>query len=361
MTAATEVGRAAYRDIVCYTVDQGPVAIDLRDNTNLWGVPPAAARAIADAAPTVSRYPRVYASELRQALADYVGVASPMIVTGCGSDDVLDASLRALADPGDRVALLAPTFLTVTTFARVNALVPVALPLTSDWDANVEALLAAQARIIYLCSPNNPTGTVVPRPAIERLLDQTPAVVIIDEAYAEFAGVSSHDLTTRFDRLLTVRTLSKAFGLAGLRVGYGIGDARLVSEVEKARGPYKVNAVAERAALAALRGDGAWIHEHVREAVANRDRLADALRRLGLPPLPSGANFLLVPTPRASALATKLASLGVGVRLFTGLRTFGDAIRITVGPWSVMATFLETLERALAADADEQGGGIRCA
>jgi histidinol-phosphate aminotransferase len=355
MTTTTRVGRAAYRDLISYTVDQDPVEIDLRDNTNLWGVPPAAAQAIADAAQAVCRYPRIYAAELRQALAEYAGVEAEMIMTGCGSDDVIDAGLRALADPGDRVALLVPTFATATTFARMNALVPVPIPLGDDWDATVDALVGTRARIIYLCSPNNPTSTAVPRAAIERLVARAAGVVIIDEAYSEYAGHGVADLTARSHRLLVVRTMSKAFGLAGLRVGYAIGDPGLIAEVEKARGPYKVNMIAERAALAALENDGDWIRRHVGEAVANRDRLAVALDRLGLAPLQSSTNFLFVPTDRAASLAEGLAALSVGVRLFTGLPVFGDAIRITVGPWTLMESFLERLERVLAADGVDEG------
>lgn len=360
-TSLASVGRAAYRDLVCYTVDQDPVALDLRDNTNLWGVPPAAARAIVESGPAVCRYPRVYAAELRRGLADYAGVTTEMVVTGCGSDDVIDASLRAVADPGDRVAFLAPTFSTAVTFARMNALVSVPCTITDDWDANVDQLLAADPRVVYLCSPNNPTGSLIPRRAIERVVDAARGVVIIDEAYSEYAGVSARDLVASSDRLLLVRTLSKAFGLAGLRIGYGIGNSALIAEVEKARGPYKVNMVAERAALAALAGDRDWIRDRVREVVINRERLADALRRLGLTPLPSGANFLCCPTPHAAALARHLTARGVGVRLFTGLPTYGDAIRVTVGPWPMMESFLEALAEALAAGAWDQREVRPCA
>lgn len=200
----------------------------------------------------------------------------------------------------------------------------------------------------------------MPRAAIERLVGRAPGVVIIDEAYAEYAGQSSCDLTTRSDRLLTVRTMSKAFGLAGLRVGYAIGDPALITEVEKARGPYKVNMVAERAALAALSSDTGWVRQHVREAVANRERLAAALERLGLIPLPSAANFLFVPTDRAATLAEGLAALGVGVRLFRSLPIFGDAIRITVGPWNVMEAFLEKLKLVVAVEGDGVDEGALC-
>lgn len=350
----TSLGRTAYRDLACYTVDQEPVAVDLRDNTNLWGVPPAAARAIGAAASAVSRYPRIYAAELRRALAEYVRVDSSMVVTGCGSDDVIDAAFRALADPGDRVAMLVPSFATAQTFARMNALIPVEAPLSGDdWSMTVDRLLAADARVIYLCSPNNPTGGLAPRHILERLIEAAPGAVVIDEAYAEYAGGSASDLLARSSRLLVVRTLSKAFGLAGLRVGYGLGHPSLVVEVEKARGPYKVNVVAERAALAVLGEDQEWVRSHVREAVANRERLATALRSLGLRCLPSSANFLCCPTPRAAGIAERLLMRGVGVRVFRALPGVGDAIRITIGPWPMMAQLLDALVGSLGSDAAE--------
>ncbi len=361
MTAASSLGRAGYRGLACYTVDQASIGIDLRDNTNLWGVPPGASRAIVDAAQSVSRYPRVYAAELRAALADYVGVDADMIVTGCGSDDVIDACFRALADPGDRIAFLTPSFATAPMLARMNALTPFSIAIAADWGANVDALAAADPRIIYLCSPNNPTGAVVPRRAIDRLLHRSRCATVIDEAYAEYDGASAASLTASCERLLIVRTLSKAFGLAGLRIGYAIGAARLIQEVEKARGPYKVSLVAERAAVTALRVDREWVQERVHEVVVNRERLALALSELGLNPLPSAANFLLCPTMDATGITRGLASVGVGVRCFIGLPTLGDAIRITVGPWSVMEIFLERLADVLAAQSETSDVEAPCA
>ena len=268
MTAPTVIaGAGRYRGLACYVPDQAPVRIDLRDNTNLWGLPPGASRAIADAARSVCRYPGAYTPALRQALADYLSLDAEMIVTGCGSDDVIDASFRALADPGDRIAMLSPSFSSAVSFAKTNALTPVPCPLTSDWRANVDCLVALDARVIYLCSPNNPTGGPMPRHAIERLLARATAVIIIDEAYAEYAGVSACDLLGRFDHLLVIRTLSKAFGLAGLRVGYAVGHPGVVTEVAKARGPYKVNGIAERAAVAALSLDREWVSDRVHETM----------------------------------------------------------------------------------------------
>jgi histidinol-phosphate/aromatic aminotransferase/cobyric acid decarboxylase-like protein len=232
----------------------------------------------------------------------------------------------------------------------------VAVPLTADYDADAERLLATGARIIYLCSPNNPTGAALSRDAIERIVDEAPGVVILDEAYAEFADRGATDLLARSERLLVARTLSKAFGLAGLRVGYAAGAPALVAEVEKSRGPYKVNALAERAALAALTDDMAWVRAHVTAAVESRERLVTALQAIGLAPVPSQSNFVFVPLAGALGVAKRMRALGVAVRPFAGLPAVspalaasgGEALRISVGPWPALQTALEALESALA-------------
>jgi histidinol dehydrogenase len=349
-------GRSSYRTISLYNPDRTPSLIDLSDNTNLWGVPPAAKRALESAtAQVVARYPSLYALDLKRALASYLGVRPDMVVTGCGSDDVLDSALRAFAEPGERIAYPDPTFPAIPIFARMNALEPVAVPLTTDYDADADRLLATGARIIYLCSPNNPTGNVLSRTAIERIVDEAPGVVILDEAYAEFADRDATDLLGRSERLLISRTMSKAFGLAGLRVGYAVGSPALVAEVEKSRGPYKVNALAELAALTALTEDMEWVRTHVGAAIESRQRLVAALREIGLTPLDSQSNFVFVPLASAPLVAKQMRALGVAVRPFDGLPAVspalrvsgGDALRISVGPWAALQTTLEALETAL--------------
>jgi histidinol-phosphate aminotransferase len=355
------VGRSSYREISLYNPERTPSPLDLSDNTNLWGVPPTAKRAIESATTqVVARYPSLYALDLKEALASYVGVRPDMIVTGCGSDDVLDSALRAFAEPGERIAYPDPTFPAMPIFARMNALEPVSVPLMPDYDADVDRLLATGARIIYLCSPNNPTGNVLSRQAIERIVVEAPGVVILDEAYAEFAERDATDLLARSDRLLISRTMSKAFGLAGLRVGYAVGAPALVAEVEKSRGPYKVNALAELAAVTALTEDMAWVRAHVAAAVESRDRLVEALRTLGLAPLDSQSNFVFIPLAGAVRIAKRMRGLGVAVRPFDGVppvspalrESGGEALRISVGPWPALTTTLEALETALG---DERG------
>ncbi len=352
MSERLALARAAYDAVPLYDPKRAPVDLDLTDNTNLWGIPPHAERALREApVASVTRYPALYAAELKEALADYVGVRADMIVTGCGSDDILDSAMRAFGEPGDLVVSHDPSFAMIPIFASMNALRwqgIVEMPVAPMPQPDLDAMLATRARIMYLCSPNNPTGALIARETIERAVREAAGVVFIDEAYAEFAGVSSVDLVQQSDRVLIVRTLSKAFGLAGLRVGYAIGQPALVQEVEKSRGPYKLNALAERAALAALRHDRAWVDEHVQLAIVLRERLIGELTAMGFAPLPSAANFVCVPMARVVDVGQAMRAHGVAARPFPALPHFGDALRISLGPWALTQRLLDALRGAHA-------------
>ncbi|HSU98235.1 MAG TPA: histidinol-phosphate transaminase [Gemmatimonadaceae bacterium] len=343
------VARETYRSISLYAPNRAPAAIDLSDNTNLWGVPPAALRAITDAASgTITRYPALYAADVKQAIADYVGLSPDMVVTGCGSDDVLDSAIRAFGEPGDVVAYPDPSFAMIPIFARMNGLVGAPIPLTAQNDADVEQYIQTNATVSYLCSPNNPTGASFSRDSIEQVASAVTGVVIIDEAYAEFAGWNCLDLLARFPRVVITRTLSKAFGLAGLRVGYALGEPALVAEIEKSRGPYKVNAIAQHAAVAALTADRTWVDGHIRDAIENRTRLRESLIAIGFKPLPSDSNFVLVPVNDAQNLDQQLRARGIAVRPFVALPNIGDALRISVGPWHLLEQCVAALQECAA-------------
>ena len=171
--------------------------------------------------------------------------------------------------------------------------------------------------------------------------------MLVDEAYGEYSGQTAVGLLQRAPQLLVTRTLSKAFGLAGLRVGYGLAAPEVVQVLEKVRGPYKVNALGERAALAALREDEPWVRRHVEEALGIRVRLRTALGALGLRPLPSAANFLCVPVPDSAALGKALLARGIKVRVLRSLPGIGDAFRVGVGPWDQMERLLSALREVL--------------
>jgi histidinol-phosphate aminotransferase len=355
--AASIPRRSTVGNVPRYAPAAGDVAIDLSDNTNRWGMPPAAKDAIRRVGGQQSRYPEAYGESLKDAIAAYLGVPPECIVTGCGSDDVIDTAVRAFGEPGSRIAIPDPTFPMVAAFASANALVPVLVPLSSAYSLCASDMLSRSPNLAYVCTPNNPTGTLTSRAAIEALASGVRGLVIVDEAYIEFTdNPSAVDLTFTTPNVLVVRTFSKAFGLAGLRVGYGIAAPDVVRTVERARGPFKVSAVAAAAAVATL-GDGLpWVHEHVALAREIRERLAGELRGRGLEPVASNGNFIFVPLADAANRARCMRELGVAVRAYERLPrlttaladTNGAALRISVGPWDEITRALAALDQVIA-------------
>jgi histidinol-phosphate aminotransferase len=339
--------REAYREIALYEPGRLPIEIDLSDNTNLFGVAPAA-RALLDALPNaiITRYPSVFAQSLKRALALKHGVAPENITTGCGSDDVIDSAVRAFCEPGDKVAFPSPTFGVVSTFAKMNATKPIGVAMRPDFSFDTDKLVAAAGGVTYVCSPNNPTGSTVPAEQIAQLDKELPGVLLLDEAYADYGDADYARFTVQSQRTVSLRTMSKACGLAGLRVGYAIGPAAIIHEIEKSRGPYKVSGVAEAVAVAVLSADTEWVSNVVAETRALRSKLAGALARLPIKQFPSAGNFILVQLTRGTALGTNTAlrKYGVSVRPFTALPYVGEGIRVTVGPWEMMQRFLKAFE-----------------
>ncbi len=353
--------RPDYRELEPYDPARVPVSVDLSDNTNLWGPHPAALEAVHQASvDDLRRYPSVYADELKAAFARRHGVPRECVVTGCGSDDLLDSVFRAAAVPPGKLCFPDPTFSMVQSFARMNGLEVKRVP-WSKAQTDPGRLLLDEPDLVYICRPNNPTGGSVPREWLHGLLalgGSAGPIVVLDEAYADFARDSFLEEAPASPRLLVVRTFSKLFGLAGLRVGVGVASPDLVREVEKSRGPYKVSGLATSAALAVLQDTSWWEERILRETLQNRDRLAEELRFRGLRPLPSQANFLLVPVEPASATGVNraLRERGVACRPFQNLPGVGDALRVTVGPWELMERFLSAMDDLLAGDDGPEGG-----
>lgn len=339
--------RNAFRDIQLYDPRRTPCAIDLSDNTNLFGVPPSVERLLAATPPNlITRYPSVFASQLKELLANKHGVAPENIATGCGSDDVIDSTLRAFCEPGDAVAYCKPTFGVVETFARMNAARPVEVLAASDFGIDVDGLVEAGARVTYVCTPNNPTGTVTPSRDIDQLDRDLAGLLLLDEAYADFGDADYARFAVASARTVSLRTMSKASGLAGLRVGYAIGPAAVIHEIEKSRGPYKVSALAEAAACGTLSADRQWVDGVVARTRENRTRLAAQLAAMGLTIWPSAANFILIKLPAGRTAAeanTEFRARGVAVRPFPEVPHAGECIRVTIGPWPMMEQFMNAL------------------
>ena len=337
-------GRAALRDVAIYDAETVDGQIDLSDNTNAWGTPPAAARALAECSDgRLARYPSTYSSRLRQALAEYIGVDAEEVVTSCGSGELIDCAFRAFCEPGQRVAYMDPTFVMTHVFAETNSLVPAPVALRADDEPDVEAMVAGRPALIYLCSPNNPSGVAIRPESVDAVLARFHGPVVVDEAYGEYASRTYARTAPVRDGLLVLRTMSKAWGLAGLRIGYALGERGLVRELARVRGPFKVNAAAEHAAEMALRMDQAWMRDIVAMTKDIRQRFLGALRSHGFAPLPSDANFVLIPLPDAAEARRALLTKNISVRAFKALPKIGDAIRVTLAPWPIMEQVLATL------------------
>jgi len=343
--------RPDYRPLAPYEPVTGDLVFDLSDNTNLWGTHPALAQALAASASELARYPTAYGDHVRRAVASRFGLDVSSVTTGCGSDDLIDSGFRAFAGPNGAVVYLAPTFSMVPHVVTTNGLQ--ARPVAAHWQdptalPTPEALLVNDPPLVYICTPNNPTATALPTEWVDTLIARVEAtpntVLMIDAAYADFSGVTWLERATELERVVVLRTMSKAYGAAGLRVGFAVGAEPLLREINKARGPFKVGRASDLAAAAAILDRSGWLETVVAETRTNRERLLKALSSQGWEVLPSAANFVLIriPEEHRSATRTRLADAAIGVRELQ-LAPGEFWMRATVGPWSAMEMFLETL------------------
>ncbi len=310
--------------------------VKLDANENPYGPLPAVAEALADL-PYAHIYPDPESRQLRRALADYHGAPFENLLAGAGADELIDLVMRLFLDPGDAVLNCPPTFGMYAFDAGVNDARLLSIPRRADFSLDLDAIEQAvrqhTPKLIFVAAPNNPSGNLLPREDLERLL-ALPLIVVLDEAYVEFAPPGSTCLREAPERenLIVLRTFSKWGGLAGLRVGFGAFPSSLMPHLWKVKQPYNVSVAASAAAMASLQH--AEQLEHVIGKIkAERQRLYAGLQAVPwLVPYPSEANFILcrVMGREAAELKASLAQAGILVRYYSspGLR---DHIRVSVG------------------------------
>ena len=318
-----------------------PDALKLSSNESTHPPLPQAVQAMADAAATVNRYPDMGVTELRQALASALSLPSlENVAVGCGSSALCQQLVQITCTDGDEVVFAWRSFEAYPIFAQVVGATPVPVPLTKDHRHDLPAMLEAmtdRTRLVFVCNPNNPTGTTMTRAEFEEFMRAVPPQVLValDEAYVEYIRDVDTPLSTEylqaFPNLVGLRTFSKAYGLAGVRVGYAFSaNTEVIDALNKVALPFGVNAVAQAGALASLAAADALL-ERTDEVVAERARIAEAVGGVA-----SQANFVWIPRDDAPELAARLAAAGVLVRAFP------EGLRIT-------ATTAEETERLLAA------------
>ena len=308
--------------------------IKLDGNENLYGCSPRVYQALANY-PYYHIYPDPQQRKLGEALEKYTGVNRRNIVGGSGSDELIDLILRLFLEPGDRVINCSPTFGMYPFSTAVCGGKVIDVPRKEDFALDIPGIKRAldkRTKVIFIASPNNPTGNVAAEPELLELVD-TGRVVVVDEAYFEFSGTTVAGLVPDYPNLAVLRTFSKWAGLAGLRVGYGIFPGEIAGYLMEIKQPYNINAAAQVAVLASL-DDMDYLRGNIERIVAERDRLFSKLAELGgLTLYPSRANFVLCSLRRgmpAREIWQELRKKGIFVRYFDAPR-LRDCLRISVG------------------------------
>jgi histidinol-phosphate aminotransferase len=347
--------RPGLRDVDPYVSPQVDVAVRLNTNECPVPLPQTFTREFADAvgALPLNRYPDGQATELRQALAAHTGHPVEGIWVANGSNEILTELLLAHGGPGRRAVTFEPTYLLHSRLCWLTQTELVQLRLQPPYEIaapTIEAAVEARPNVVFVCSPNNPTGNQQPLPAVEELAEKTAAIVIVDEAYIEFGGRSAQPLLDRHPNIVVVRTLSKAFALAGARIGYCLTSPEVVEDIQRVRLPYHLSALAQAAGIVALRhaAEAESVLASIRD---QRDRIATALKAIeGVTVFPSVANFVLfTPPPDAKPAAQvwqELLERGVLIRDLSAV--VPEALRVTAGTEDEVDLFLSALKEVLS-------------
>lgn len=309
----------------------------IRFDLNTSPFPPASWDAAVEGA-RLERIPNEYFdtayAELSGLIGPYCGVKADQLVIGAGADEILDVITKTFLDNGDPAVISVPTYSMYAICARQLGATVRAVPLGADFALDMDAVLNAArgAKLIFVCNPNSPTGNPADPEALERLIAAAPCMVAVDEAYVEYHGWSAIPLVARYPNLIVVRTMSKAFGLAGMRLGWGVAQPEVAALMNRVRPPNSVSMVTARVAAAALR-DLSGMRAHVAAVIAERAAFANGLRTIGAHVYPSVTNFVLTRWPdpaTAQAVYEWLEMRGMVVRNFARHAIIPGHLRITV-------------------------------
>ena len=327
--------------------------IKLASNENPYGSSPLVKDAILSELENISVYPDGGSVNLTTALGRHLGVNNDQIIFGCGSDEIIALITRAFFVPGDETIMADQTFSVYKSNAEIEGAVCIEVPL-KDGIHDLDAMLAAvneRTKIVWICNPNNPTGTIVSESALTTFLDAIPphVMVVLDEAYCEFVTDSSYPdgitLLDQYPNVVVLRTFSKIYGLASLRIGYGVGNAAVIKLINQVREPFNTSRVAQAAAIAALQ-DQEFVGKCKQLNAEGIVYLQGEFDRLGLSYLPAHGNFIMVDVRRPSGDVFQ-SLLRKGIIIRAGHQKYPSYIRVSVGTTEQNTMFIQSLEQVL--------------
>nr|WP_294941288.1 histidinol-phosphate transaminase [uncultured Mucilaginibacter sp.] len=320
---------------------QGEASVFLDANENAFGSPLPAA---------YNRYPDPMQHAVKMRLKEIKGLPVRNIFVGNGSDEAIDILFRSFCNPGvDNVIICPPTYGMYQVSANINDVETKKVLLTHEYQLNLEGIAEAideHTKLIFICSPNNPTGNSINREDIETLLANFNGIVVVDEAYINFSRQKSFiQELTEYANLVVMQTLSKAWGLAGLRVGMAFASEEIIEVMNRVKPPYNVNEASQQLALQALQ-NVQQVNEWIKETLIQRDKLVLTLKEMAfvLDIYPSDANFVLVKTTNATGIYTYLVDKGIIVRNRTNVELCEGCLRITIGTPEENKTLIDTLQ-----------------
>jgi len=329
--ASREIMRSTTRSFKKYYSPDIRGELRLDTNTNVLGANPAAQKFIMEQKIDLNDYPGTYSDNLRRALASLYDLEMDNFVAGSGSDEMLDVSFKTFTEWGDNCLVPYPSYSLYDYFAQMNGGKVVYSELTENFQLNVDDIVSSKAEIVILASPNNPTGNSFRQKDVEEVLAGFGGIVIVDEAYGEYSEKSMIPSVNEFDNMVVIRTFSKAYAMAALRIGYAVANKDLADMMNSVKIPYSLNSLSEGAAIAAVK-DQDFIKRSVEMVRVERPKLSSGLSKLGFDPFPSDSNFILARSPiDHTALVDALKKKGILVRDFGSKRRMENCVRFTVG------------------------------
>jgi len=348
------------RSLKPYTVREvGDDIIKMDKNENPYDLPESLKREITEAAAkrSWSRYPPIVASELHEKIARYTGWIPEGVIAGNGSDEMILMILMSFLGEGKRLVVPTPSFPMFTYIATLIGATVVQVPLNDDFSYNPDALSDAfldGGDLLVICSPNNPTGGLFPLDRLEDILERTTAPVIMDEAYYEFSRVTALSLVEKYPNLIIFRTFSKAFSLAGQRIGYGLMSPELAVEIGKVKLPFNIDVFSITAAMRLLENTGI-LGETIEGIIRERDRLIRSMNQIeDVTVYPTASNFILFRTPyESTSVCDDILRDGILIRDLSANPALRGTLRVTTSRPSDNDRFLGSLSRIM----NERGRG----